>query len=148
VTGATGAKGSTGATGATGPVTATRTGAWSLVKETNEPTELVMSEISFTIPISESLNGSHVHFLSSGTTEGCPGSAANPKADPGHLCVYMGTAPFGFGAGTPTLNFIGNPATGAAGASKDGALIGVNGNAGLYNGTWAVTDGPPAPPAP
>jgi hypothetical protein len=127
-------------------MTTTRTGAWSMVKKTTDPNEIVLSEISFTIPINESLPSGRVHFLTGGTTEGCPGSAGNPKADPGNLCVYTGTAPFGLGAGTPTLTYIGNPATGAPGASKDGALLGVNGNTGIYSGSWAVTDGPPGEP--
>jgi hypothetical protein len=127
-------------------MTATRTGAWSLVKHTTDPNEIVLTEISFTIPINETLPGGRVHFLASGTTEGCPGSVTNPKADPGNLCVYMGPGLFGLGAGTPTLSFIGNPATGNSGASKDGALVGVNGNPGIYSGTWAVAEGPPQEP--
>jgi hypothetical protein len=116
-----------------------------MVKHTTDPMEIVLSEISFTIPINENLTGGHVHFLTSGSSEECPGSVANPKANPGNLCVYLGPGPLGLGGGTPTLTFIGNPATGNFGASKDGALIGVNGNPGIFSGTWAVTDGPPAP---
>jgi hypothetical protein len=121
----------------------TRTGAWAAVKSTTEPTEVVATEISFTMPLSKALDGAHVHFVQAGETlEACSGgSVSNPKAAPGNLCVYMGTAPLGLGGKiTQNLYLIANPATGANGASKEGALVLVNGEPGLFNGTWAVTD--------
>jgi hypothetical protein len=112
-TGATGAKGATGATGATGstgatgfsgftktlPSGETETGAWS----TSVYSTLEMppnTSISFPIPLATAgAEGSAFGFTRSVTEEieaeeispgGCKGTAAEPTAPKGVLCVYTG----------------------------------------------------------
>lgn len=79
------------------------------------------------------------HFIQAGVAAPavCPGSAVNPQAAPGHLCVYEA---IGFNRGSVVL-FTGT--TGAVNqASKWGAGVwlipAAPGNAYSY-GTWAVT---------
>jgi hypothetical protein len=93
--GAKGDKGDTGAPGTTGftqtlPSKATETGAWAIssTKENN-----AVTSISFSIPLKEALEESQVHIVGSegnGTT--CSGSAEEPSAAVGNLCVYQTVA--------------------------------------------------------
>jgi hypothetical protein len=64
---------------------------------------------------------------------GCPGTAANPQADPGNLCIYE--------SGSSAVPVLINPATGQiGGADVFGALLQVSGpNGANVFGTWAVT---------
>jgi Collagen triple helix repeat (20 copies) len=153
-TGATGTTGVTGATGATGPegvcstVTAcvlpsgvTETGAWTFgtvvtaAKPDFEKGQFFHVPISFNIPLTGSLPGSDVHLLPQGFPTGaseaekanCPGSAAEPKAKAGHLCVYVraGSKPFDFGTetGTYLFNDFVNANTGSGGAGTVGSIM-------------------------
>jgi len=158
-TGATGATGSTGATGATGatgfsgftatlPSGETETGAWGL-QTTSASEGIGQADVSFPIPLAAPIAGASTHAINIGdpvpaacddgdSGNGAP-SAANPEADPGHLCVWAGRVD----AVTTIVFFtIKDPTSAALGASRTGALIFV----GVLNegdvqvgGTFAVT---------
>jgi Collagen triple helix repeat (20 copies) len=107
--GTTGEKGTAGEEGIEGsPWTAsgtlpkgkTETGEWSYSNENKEGTPILAS-VSFPIPLAAELAASHVHFINGSGKEvhegigvaptecGSPvGTAAEPKASPGNLCVY------------------------------------------------------------
>jgi hypothetical protein len=110
--GDTGAKGDVGPKGDPGeagvihpgetlPVGATETGAWALGRTSST----AFTGISFTIPLAEALEQAEVHFIRSSNNKelvfnfvsealeelsqtACPGTAAEPKAASGNLCVY------------------------------------------------------------
>jgi Collagen triple helix repeat (20 copies) len=166
-TGATGETGSTGATGATGatgdPWTAggtlppgeTETGAWSFgtvpAGAVPEPlkafTQPLHVPISFPVPLAEALSNSGVHYLPVGSpsTESCPGTAADPKAKVGHLCVYVRaeSPPFDFGEEKGTYFFADITQAGGTelGASPAGAVLrmAIMEEGAFALGTWAVT---------
>jgi hypothetical protein len=151
-TGATGPAGSAGKTGPTGPtgVTgppgapwpaggtlpkgATETGSWALFGVENGAVP-----VSFAIALAEELGESHVHFLKKEETDEthCTGGTAKqPKANEGELCVYTGE-----GTGEGVIIPAGSPFTFAKGASHSGAALfffGVDKEKPLF-GTWAVT---------
>jgi hypothetical protein len=91
-TGKSGATGATGAAGATGftetlPEGKTETGTWRLVSTGGEQ----FTPISFAIPLSkEDAKTMAFEIFEAGeaSTPNCPGSAEEPKAEPGFLCVY------------------------------------------------------------
>jgi hypothetical protein len=141
LTGNTGPTGPTGATGVTGSCCAptlgsgqTETGAWEL-PETKE--EVAFSPISFPIPLPAPGEGSFEVINEGEGGEGCTGGTAkNPKANKGFLCIYVGE-------GEASLLFP-SPATGfsVGGFSTTGALLvaeGVAGPFGHASGTFAVT---------
>ena len=179
--GATGATGSAGATGATGPegvcstancvlpAETTETGSWSIAA-TKEDEGNVFTSISFTIPLAKALGASHVHYVNEAGTEqsvfhlggtpefeaekttACPGTAAEPAAAPGNLCIYQGEAIENvetIGSNLLAEAIIGpanlGPFGSAAqqGAATAGAKLYLRGGAGPQNnrawGTWAVT---------
>ncbi len=81
----------------------TETGYWAT--SAGEAPELqphyTSAEMSFPIPIplenSEEEEFEYsVHYIKAGETgvEGCPGTAKEPTANPGNLCVYAGTEAF------------------------------------------------------
>ncbi len=97
--------------GNTLPPNATETGAWVLpqiVAEDDVPLgqETYNLPLSFPVKLAAELDAAHVHAISPGGLEyvwdaeafeaeeippaSCHGSAADPTADPGHLCVYVG----------------------------------------------------------
>jgi hypothetical protein len=87
-----------------------------------------------------------VHFVKyNELMEGCEaGTVANPKAEPGHLCAYLGKPPATYPGGvtlpgTVTGGTVLNPATGAVGAAKTGARLMVEGDVPGMTGTWAMT---------
>ena len=134
VKGADGANGEDGETGFTEtlPAGKTETGAWSFGKVVAAavPTEYPPFEeplyvpISFSIPLAAPIGETNVHYLKVGegeTTE-CPGTAAEPKAQEGHLCVYTG----GESTGQKFINFgINDPGSPVLvnGAAATGALV-------------------------
>ncbi len=68
---------------------------------------------------------------------GCTGgTAAEPKADPGNLCMYAGTE-IGSTGGKHTIDTL----TGSQGASRSGSEVNFEGLTGLgfVAGSWAVT---------
>ena len=79
------------------------------------------------------------HYIRRGATppRSCPGNAANPRALPGHLCVYESLA------GNVLSRSICNPIRRLCGlaANRYGAYVEIRGDNGPFNaaGTWAVT---------
>jgi Collagen triple helix repeat (20 copies) len=167
--GAPGAKGDTGAKGETGsagepgsdgepgnpwtaggtlPSGATETGAWALGQSADAGSNFL--GLSFSIPLAAALGEDHVHFINSDgkeengssevTSTVCLGSAGDPTAAAGHLCVYAGTLlnttsknaslvpPSGLLAGTP-------------GADTSGAVLVIEASEAfaIATGTFAVT---------
>jgi hypothetical protein len=132
------------------PANATETGVWFVeeVIENQSPT----IPISFAIPLSAALGEANVHFINSNgkehvigeekTSVDCHGTAEDPTAEPGNLCMY---------AAQPLTHLEGvsegiiNPTTGAEGASRAGAttlfLPEASSVGGSGSGTWAVTAG-------
>ena len=81
------------------PSEKTETGSWgvNLPKETS----LSFVPLSFPIPLAAELAGADVHVIPLGEEgeEGCTGgTAVEPKADPGNLCVYVGGSAGGGGS--------------------------------------------------
>lgn len=146
-TGTTGAKGATGATGVCGgspcilPSGVTETGAWMLpASETGGSTYL-----SFPIPLPSELEFEKVVLMDENEAgkPGCTGGTAkDPKADNGFLCIYTGSGDIeeGFLTNRPGEKEVN------AGASKTGIILVTFGKVvdtteflGFVKGTWAVT---------
>lgn len=118
----------------------TETGAWSFVASVEGR---VLSPISFAIPLSGGLGEKQVHFVTNTEVENhtataeCPGSAEEPEAKSGNLCVYAGAL-------FVNLKFenIGNLLMGAPGTSRSGAVLEFEAEAAAPRvgaGSWAVT---------
>ncbi len=95
-------------------------------EEENETESTQRVAISFMIPLKESLDVEHVHFINvgEGAPTGCTGGTlAKPTAEPGNLCVYARTL-LGVGGNTH-FSFISNPelASFTEGAGKSGAIV-------------------------
>ncbi len=139
--GETGAAGTNGTTGFTKtlPEGETETGVWAVHPSAEGEENDV--PISFNIPLVEPLASGHaivVGETGNGTT--CPGSAAEPKAKGGYLCVYEGIV---FNA---IVWNIFDPATINPGVGRAGAFLSVEGTGTgaplsprVAQGTWAVT---------
>jgi len=143
----------------------TETGVWTL-SETVAPENggSAVVPLSFSIPLADKIPGEQSHYLSQNGVEFlfnpvtesiderqstiCTGSAANPTAPPGHLCVYTSTAGLGGNATSGQSNFT-NPETGTRGLNGDGITTAVSGALLVFDippaavasgaGTWAVT---------
>ena len=94
-TGATGPEGSPWSAGGTLPSGETETGTWAFVIGPEEPTlgfAVGKAPISFSIPVPGpgKVGALSAHRLKQGEEETveCPGTYLEPKAEPGHLCVY------------------------------------------------------------
>jgi hypothetical protein len=152
VTGPGGAKGATGATGPTG-VTGTTGSPWTAggtlpsgKTETGSWTVTIGSEgfgfagMSLSIPLAKTVEASFIEAGKVGGTGCTGGTAAKPKADPGHFCVYADEL---FIFGTPEAGSIvdaGSGAIGQVGAGSGGAVMIWGGEPGLVGGgTFAVT---------
>jgi hypothetical protein len=116
-----GEPGSPWTAGGTLPQGATETGSWAVVNK-----EGTVVPISFSIPLAAGLAGSNVHYvtveqqLNSTQPEGCTGgTAAAPKAAPGHLCVFGGWFST---AEAPPVAIFKNTET-APGAGSSGAVL-------------------------
>jgi hypothetical protein len=125
-----GENGQTGFT-STLPAGKTETGTWSLAVPAENPTlhkPLPLTAISFVIPLAEA---PVTHYLKDDEQETpeCPGTAAEPKAEPGQLCVYAAEELDAPSAMAVTTIY------------KFGALVGSDGgeSGGLAIGSWAVT---------
>jgi hypothetical protein len=128
--------------GGTLPSGATETGTWGAVVA---PSGFAMASISFPIPLAASLDSAHVHLYSdTASSPGgafsatCTGTAANPTAPSGNLCIYQGTA-----INMPSSQ-VGNPADNLSpDASVAGTVVDVQNSSSSSpssdNGTWAVT---------
>jgi hypothetical protein len=147
--GDTGAPGSPGAPGAAGdkgdpgplldvlPSGRTIKGVYTAMHEATAPGEIFAETASFQFPMPSNLLTPH--FVSSG---GLPpaacaaGSPGEPKAAPGHLCVFETND------GNATLSGIVNPAAGGTGVSKYGFVLEFTSNGSglaVSRGTWAAT---------
>ncbi len=108
----------------------TETGAWAA---TGAGTAV---GISFPIPLSAPLEASHTHIVTVNTVPAqCPGTVAEPKAEPGNLCVYESTD-----TELGNLIQVTNPAAPtASGTATSGAVL-ISSYASEYvHGTFAVT---------
>lgn len=143
-TGPTGATGATGATGSTGspwtpdsqlPVGATETGTWAF-NATEDDAEVV-APISFPIQTKLLAEG-ETHFQSQGDfTTTCKGTATEPSAPSGHLCVYYNPLKPPVNA---TFEFFTDSTFQEFGAGVAGSLMHFTmSGAGYGFGTWAVT---------
>jgi hypothetical protein len=130
--GPAGVNGVNGATGFTStlPSGATEVGTWAGDEHTTEETPYYMP-ISFNIPLA-SAPEIKVVAKNAPRTEECPGSAAEPKATHGVLCIYVGELFSG------TL-FEFDPAQNGSGPY--GTILGLKptGTNAIAYGTWAVT---------
>jgi hypothetical protein len=133
--GAAGASGSNGANGTTGftstlPPGKTEVGTWATDIGTESSTPLYVP-ISFNIPLEENV-GVSIMDAKAPPTDECPGTAADPQAAPGNLCIYAGQL-----LGGTLFQF--DP--GIANRNTYGTIVGVKRTASstLAYGTWAVT---------
>ncbi len=87
--GTNGTNGSPWTAGGTLPVGSTETGSWSFRERTAEYV-FAFAPVSFAIPLAGEIDETHVHYETEenfGTF--CTGTAANPTAPSGELCVYQ-----------------------------------------------------------
>ncbi|HEX2071701.1 MAG TPA: hypothetical protein VHF90_08670 [Thermoleophilaceae bacterium] len=104
---------------------------------------LQLVPISFPIPLAAQIGSTGVHSVPVGgpAPAGCTGgTVADPKADPGHICVYARTF-----TNASFSTFL-SPVVRASGefdsgTDTSGALVVLteNGPGALAHGTWAVT---------
>jgi hypothetical protein len=123
------------------PSEATETGSWSLPPSGLAAEGSAPVPVSFGIPLEEALPPTGFEFLAkeASSTTNCPGSAVNPEAAPGMLCVYAGTQ---LGAFQEVTSF--DPAQSfSAGVGKTGAILRfvapTESGVPIAWGTWAVT---------
>src|ERR1700722_4048185 len=127
------------------PVGSTETGVWS----SEAPTGGSEAPISFTIPLAQALQKGHAHFINAAGKEepepgeevvstACLGSAAEPKATSGNLCIYAITLKKALGG---SIGIIDPSDSEEEAAGRAGALIELAGTSPEHNGfgTWAVT---------
>jgi hypothetical protein len=149
--------------GGTLPIGSTETGGWSLpfIAEGGAPVgvETYDVAISFPIQLLEELDGAHVHFINAAGKEvfsegvepkevnptECLGTAAEPTATSGNLCVYTGSltetaSPGGAFGAFKYLQPIRKLSADEPGASVAGALLRFHVAEDAHGyGTWAVT---------
>jgi Collagen triple helix repeat (20 copies) len=132
------------------PAEATETGSWSFGRYPAEVAtgEFLYTALSFPIPLKAALASTNVHYIDIAGQElpagvaptecGTPaGTAEDPKASPGNLCVYEARS----GGGGMTFQFIEKSGSEAEGASTAGAILVMKGGAESFAwGTWAVTE--------
>lgn len=116
------------------PSEKTETGTWAAVVSGE-----AFAPVSFSIPLEAVIPAANVHKTGDvGFASSCEGTAADPQADPGHLCVYTGFLDLVAPATTLVGIF---PATGppaVEGAAISGAFVYLAGGEG-GGGTFAVT---------
>jgi hypothetical protein len=126
-----GKEGSPWTAGGTLPSGKTETGAWAA--NPAEGAEQVIP-MSFGLPLAAELESGKVHIAPNAE---CPGTAKEPKANPGNLCVYTGEDL----GGHVELTSILKPYAIESGAGTAGAILATKG-AGtppVAWGTWALT---------
>lgn len=129
--GPTGPEGSPWTELGTLPSGETLTGSWSTFGEALIP-------IEFNIPLAAGLPEENTHPAAPDAN--CPGTAADPQADPGHLCVYTaGITPAESGEvlGIHDTSAEGFPTGGAA--TSGAAVFYAGSESSAAWGTWAVT---------
>jgi hypothetical protein len=120
------------------PSGATIHGAWSLSGNSSRD----YTSPTFPIPAPQPVDSEHVVVAGNDiiTGDGCTGSAADPVAAPGFVCIYFGhvsgptNSAHGFGANADPVTPV------ATDGSRFGFMIEVDGGPfWLANGTWAYT---------
>jgi hypothetical protein len=134
--GAEGKEGKEGKSGFTStlPSEKTEQGTWSFTVPPHNPTagiSVALASISFVIPLATAPTA-HVLEPGKGETAECPGTASNPQASPGQLCVYIEEAVNV--AVTPGNIGVEPHAFGASVFAPNGDEPG-----GIAFGSWAVT---------
>lgn len=148
-----GSEGSPWAAGGVLPANATETGGWTFGSTPAGGTYRMA--VSFPVALAAGLDGSHVHYINKvgkevvfnfGTEEleevtptECLGSAAEPTATAGNLCVYEGKLFHAFLVSNFSIQTLGGSEE--PGASTAGVLLNAEAEeAGAFGyGTWAVT---------
>jgi hypothetical protein len=137
-----GAQGAQGAQGPAGPITAAAPAGVTLrgnyaVSQTGS-TNFAVDAFSFVLRLSAA---PAVHYINVGAAAPpeCPGTATDPQAAPGHLCVYEANATNTTSRGVVNAE---SPAGTLAQASREGAgiyMFPTNVNHAYIWGSWAVT---------
>jgi hypothetical protein len=102
----------------------------------------VLTPISFPIPLEQGIPAAKIIYNEegyAGEDAECPGTAADPQAEAGYLCVYLGKLEFGtLNAGSPEFK---NPVTGSSsdGTGTSGVGMFMTSAGAYFNGTYAVT---------
>lgn len=136
-----GEKGEPWTAGGTLPSEATETGSWAFTNFVSPPEEFgtAFVPISFTIPLEAELGEDDVHEA---PDPACPGTAANPTAEPGNLCIYQSLKEEEGDKNTlfPLVIHKAASASYDVGASTAGAFLRVEYEGQVATaGTWAVT---------
>jgi hypothetical protein len=113
------------------PKGVTETGVWAARPAENETQ---VYPISFAIPLASELDSSHVHIAPNAA---CSGTAQEPKAESGNLCLYIGE---NF-VDNVELQGIDKPYELTEGTGRSGAVLTALGLGvpALAAGSWAVT---------
>jgi hypothetical protein len=138
-----GKEGKTGApwpAGGTLPSASTETGQWALFTTSAKTEELRVATISFPIPMASIPNVVLVRLGETAPAECEGGTAAEPKAKPGELCVFEGESVAHAGG----LRYAGDfDGSGAVGVGKTGVDLAFGTKATgevSAEGSWAVTE--------
>jgi hypothetical protein len=144
--GADGQDGSPWTAGGVLPSAATETGAWSFGPMPDLGGAAGMNvPISFAIPLPAEIPAANVYFMDPGDpapSPGCTGgSPADPKADPGYLCIYLQTVANGSAGFSSQAASTTKPGSDSdAGAGTTGAILPIEGEPLTTGwGTYAVT---------
>ena len=133
------------------PQNATETGAWQLPTGIPGEEGSASTVLSFPVPLAEDVTstGADVEFLLPGaaSTTNCPGTAADPAALPGKLCVYAGalfpsgpTTEVSMASFNPSAQAQGNPhGFGRTGSVLSFTTTETSPAVAIIWGTWAVT---------
>ncbi len=138
--GGPGPEGSPWLAGGTLPPGETETGSYSLRVPSAQIAYIPLS-FPLPLPVGEGTEGNRVavNYVKEGTgpTAACPGTPADPSAEPGNLCVYEGSSEeFSYSAEIRPDN-----GESGIGAARTGAVLLMEGKSGFAYvvGTWAVT---------
>lgn len=138
-----GKEGSPWTAGGTLPAEKTETGTFAVRGTASASSEVRSTAISFPIPLAVAPEEVEHIAVGGSPTTGCAGSAEEPKAAPGFLCIYEGEASLAHKGGLNYYNTI-NPAGGVVGTTGGLILFSTAtpttpGEEVTAEGTWAVT---------
>src|SRR4051812_18379091 len=144
VTGATGVTGANGTTGANGlgltadqtlPSGATEIGAYAAAANSFGDRRSVVFDMRPKLPAAIAIGNVGIVPPGGASTADCPGTAANPAAAAGHLCIYETLMT------NMSLSSIQNIDASGSGAGTRGAVfyMSASGSSGSAQGLWAVT---------
>jgi len=146
-----GPEGSPWTVGGVLPPGETETGAWAF--NANDADAEIFVPISFTLPLGVELGEEDVHFQNVPSKPAfeaacpLPGSASEPAAPPGKLCIYFNS--FGGAPVNATftriskLTILNEPGSNSSGAVLEFAFSGAAGELAQGSGSWAVTAAEP-----